>query len=223
MLPYFFTKFDMANKEKISSQHITVFEVGGRHAYIFQDLVNFLEIRSLTITDLDSVVGVHNKSCPCDLGIEDIKTTNPTIKNWFGYKDERLLINDIKDKYSTISSREKKSDTENCFITFQLPINGETKWGRTLEEQFLIENNEWIVENIGKLDSLSIAIKKVKKDYNGVDICLEIETLTKEQLCQYCYEIIQEIEKSSFSLDIISLDGWKVPKYIMEGLQWLAK
>ncbi len=223
MLPYFFTKFDMANKEKISSQHITVFEVGGRHAYIFQDLVNFLEIRSLTITDLDSVVGVHNKSCPCDLGIEDIKTTNPTIKNWFGYKDERLLINDIKDKYSTISSREKNSDTENCFITFQLPINGETKWGRTLEEQFLIENNEWIVENIGKLDSLSIAIKKVKKDYNGVDICLEIETLTKEQLCQYCYEIIQEIEKSSFSLDIISLDGWKVPKYIMEGLQWLAK
>jgi len=223
MLPYFFAKYDLANEEKISSQHITVFEVGGRHAYIFQDLVNFLEIKSLTITDLDSVVGTHNKSCPCDLGIEDIKTTNPTIKNWFGYQNKKLLITDIKDKYLTITSREKISDIENSFITFQLPINEETKWGRTLEEQFLIENNEWIIENIGELDSLNNAIQKVKKDYSGDDVCLAIDTLTKEQLCQYCYEIIKEIEKSSFSLDIISLDGWKVPKYIMEGLQWLAK
>lgn len=223
LLPYFFKKYDLTNEEKISSQHITVFEVGGRHAYIFQDLVNFLEIKSLTITDLDSVVGALNEKCPCDLGIEGIKTTNPTIKNWFGYENRKLLITDIKNNYLTVSSREKKSDTENSLLTFQLPINETVKCGRTLEEQFLLENSEWIIENIGKLDSLSNAIQKVKKDYNGDIVCLEIETLTKEQLCKYHYEIIQEIEKSSFSLDIISLDGWKVPKYIMEGLQWLAK
>ena len=223
LLPYFFKKYDLTNEEKISSQHITVFEVGGRHAYIFQDLVNFLEIKSLTITDLDSVVGALNEKCPCNLGIEGIKTTNPTIKNWFGYENRKLLITDIKNNYLTVSSREKKSDTENSLLTFQLPINETVKCGRTLEEQFLLENSEWIIENIGKLDSLSNAIQKVKKDYNGDIVCLEIETLTKEQLCKYHYEIIQEIEKSSFSLDIISLDGWKVPKYIMEGLQWLAK
>ena len=223
LLPYFFKKYDLTNEEKISSQHITVFEVGGRHAYIFQDLVNFLEIKSLTITDLDSVVGALNEKCPCDLGIEGIKTTNPTIKNWFCYENRKLLITDIKNNYLTVSSREKKSDTENSLLTFQLPINETVKCGRTLEEQFLLENSEWIIENIGKLDSLSNAIQKVKKDYNGDIVCLEIETLTKEQLCKYHYEIIQEIEKSSFSLDIISLDGWKVPKYIMEGLQWLAK
>lgn len=223
MLPYFFAKHDLENEEKLSSQHITIFEVGGRHAYIFQDLVNFLEIKSLTITDLDSVVGTHNKSCPCNLSIKDLKITNPTIKNWFGYKDEKLFITEIKDEYLTKASREKISDIENSFITFQLPINEETKWGRTLEEQFLIENDEWIIEHIDKLDSLNDAIPKIKKDYNGNDVNLTIETLTKEQLCQYCYEIIQEIEKSSFSLDIISLDGWKVPRYIMEGLQWLAK
>lgn len=223
MLPYFFAKYDLNNEEKISTQHITIFEVGGRHAYVFQDLVNFLEIKSLTITDLDTVVGEYNKSCPCDLDIDDLKTTNPTIKNWFNYKNKKLLIKDIKDKYITKTSREKKSNIENSFITFQLPINNETKWGRTLEEQFLIENNEWIIEHISELSSLNDAIQKVKKDYIGNDVCLSIETLTKEQLCQYYHEIIQEIEKSSFSLDIISLEGWKVPKYIMEGLQWLAK
>lgn len=223
MLPYFFAKYDLVNEKKISSQHITIFEVGGRHAYIFQDLVNFLEIKSLTITDLDSVVGNHNKSCPCDLSIEDLKTTNPTIKNWFGYKDKKLFISEIKEKYSTMTSREKISDTENSLITFQLPINGETKCGRTLEEQFLIENKEWVVEHKDKLDSFKDAISKIKKDYYGNDLNITIETLTKEQICQYCFEIIQEIEKSSFSLDVISLEGWEIPKYIMEGLQWLAR
>lgn len=223
MLPYFFAKYDSLNDKKISSQHIAIFEVGGRHAYIFQDLVKFLEIKSLTITDLDSVVGNHNKSCPCDLNIKDLKTTNPTIKNWFGYKDKTLFVSEIKEKYLSITSREKSDDLENSLITFQLPQKNEMKWGRTLEEQFLLENKEWIVKNINDIESLQNAIQKIKKDYNNNNLSLIIDSLTKEQLDQYCYEIIQEIEKSAFSLDVILLDGWKVPSYIMEGLQWLAK
>ncbi len=223
MLPYFFAKYDSLNDKEISSQHIAIFEVGGRHAYIFQDLVKFLEIKSLTITDLDSVVGNHNKSCPCDLNIKDLKTTNPTIKNWFGYKDKTLFVSEIKEKYLSITSREKSVDLENSLITFQLPQKNEMKWGRTLEEQFLLENKEWIVKNINDIESLQNAIQKIKKDYNNNNLSLIIDSLTKEQLDQYCYEIIQETEKSAFSLDVILLDGWKVPSYIMEGLQWLAK
>ena len=97
------------------------------------------------------------------------------------------------------------------------------KWGRTLEEQFLLENKEWIVKNINDIESLQNAIQKIKKDYNNNNLSLIIDSLTKEQLDQYCYEIIQEIEKSAFSLDVILLDGWKVPIYIMEGLQCQAK
>ena len=223
MLPYFFEKHDLHQDNKISSQHITVFEVGGRHAYIFQDLVNFLEIKSLTITDIDSVVGSHNKSCPCDLGIEDVKTTNPTIKNWFNYKNDKLLISKVKEDYLLIESRQKVSEKENSMITFQLPKDDEMRWGRTLEEQFILENSELIIEHIEQFESIKNAIKKLKKDYNGNDLNLTIETLTSEQLCQYCFEIIQEVEKIAFSLEIISVDGWEVPNYIMEGLQWLAK
>lgn len=223
MLPHFFEKYDLDNENKISSQHITIFEVGGRHAYIFQDLVNFLEIKSLTITDIDSVVGSHNKSCPCDLEIKDIKTTNPTIKKWFGCKDEKLLISKIKENYLLIENRQKISETENSMITFQLPKDEEIKWGRTLEEQFILENSSWIVCNIEKFESIKDAINKVKKDYNENDLNLSIETLTKEELCRYCFEIVQKIGKSVLALEIITLDGWKIPNYIMEGLQWLAK
>ena len=223
MLPYFLEKYDLNQDNKISSQHITVFEVGGRHAYIFQDLVNFLEIKSLTITDIDSVIGSHNKNCPCDLGIEDVKTTNPTIKNWFNYKNEKLLISKVKEDYLSIENRQKVSEKENSMITFQLPKDDEIRWGRTLEEQFILENSEWIIEHIEQFESIKYTIKKLKKDYNENDLNLTIETITSKQLCQYCFEIVQEIEKSAFSLEIISVDGWKVPNYIMEGLQWLAK
>lgn len=223
MLPHFFAKYDLENENKISSQHITVFEVGGRHAYIFQDLVNFLEIKSLTITDIDSVVGSHNKSCPCDLEIKDVKTTNPTIKNWFSLNNEKLLISKIKDDYLVAKNRQKISKTENSMIIFQLPKDEEIKCGRTLEEQFILENSGWIIKNISKFESIKDALNRVKKDYSGNDLNLSSETLTKEQLFQYCFEIVQEIEKIVFSLEIIALDGWKIPNYIMEGLQWLTK
>ena len=223
MLPHFFEKYDLENENKISLQHITVFEVGGRHAYIFQDLVSFLEIKSLTITDIDSVVGIHNKSCPCDLKIKDVKTTNPTIKNWFGLNNEKLLISKIKNDYLLAKTRQRNSKSENSMITFQLPKNEEMEWGRTLEEQFILENSEWIIGNISKLESIKNAINTVKKDHNMKDLNLSSETLTQEQLSQYSFEIVQEIEKSTFALEIIALDDWKIPNYIMEGLEWLAK
>ena len=204
------------------TQHISVFEVGGRHAYIFQDLVNFLELKNLTITDIDSVVGDHNKSCPCNLGIKDIKTTNPTIKHWFDIED-KLCISTIKEKYSKLLDREKSDDNVKALITYQIPIGSENIWGRTLEEQFIMENGDWLLSNIDELDSLKLAIEKVKEDYFGNPIKIATENLTKDQLCKYCYEIVKEIDKSEFALDIISLKDWKIPNYILEGLDWIVK
>jgi putative ATP-dependent endonuclease of the OLD family len=41
---------------KLSSQYITTMEVGGAYAHIFFSLLDFLKLRTLIITDLDSVV-----------------------------------------------------------------------------------------------------------------------------------------------------------------------
>ena len=223
LLPYIFEKYDETSSIKISNQHISVFEVGGRHAYIFQDLVNFLELKNLTITDIDSVVGSHNKSCPCNLNIKDIKTTNPTIKNWFNIGKNKLYISTINDKYLKLSEREKNGDNANSLITYQIPMGDENMWGRTLEEQFIIENSEWILGKLDNIDSIKEAIKKVKEDYFENSIDINIENITKDQLSGYCYEIVKEIEKSDFALDIINLKDWKIPNYILEGLEWIAK
>ena len=53
MLPVMIQKHDEA--DKLRSQYMTVMEVGGAYAHKFFGLLNFLELQSLVITDLDPV------------------------------------------------------------------------------------------------------------------------------------------------------------------------
>lgn len=222
LLPYIFENYDRLYGTNLCKQHISIFEVGGRHAFIFQDLVNFLEIKNLTITDIDSVTGNYNSKCPCMLSIADLKTTNPTIKNWFNLGDKNLFISDVKKDYNDLDKRINKNNSESL-LTFQLPTVNEVKWGRTLEEEFIIENAKWIVEHLKNMESISNSIENIKKDYFENEINLSIDNITEGNLIDYCFEIVQRIDKSNFALDIVELNGWKIPTYIKEGLDWIVK
>jgi len=242
LMPTFFKILDNESDNKICTQHITIFEVGGTYAYIFQDLLRFLSIKNLTITDIDSVTGRYNNSVVCDISGEPIKNTKKTpfliktingnITNWFVPKKTPLFIKNIVENYIPLEERLKKNiiisesgnkeytTNLNSLITFQLPLHGEKKWGRTLEEQLIIENSQWIKENLPNLKSLQSAIKSAKNS-DGKKLHLTYENITKEQLEQYHYEIVKEIEKSDFSIELSTMSGWKIPTYIKEGLEWL--
>ena len=242
LMPTFFKILDDESDTKISIQHIAIFEVGGTYAYIFQDLLRFLSIKNLTITDIDAVTGRYNESIVCDISNEPnenteetpflIKTINGNITNWFVPKKTPLFIKNIVESYTPLEERLKKEifikdngDEEytinsNSLITFQLPLNYEKRWGRTLEEQLIIENSAWIKENISNLNSLQIAIKSAKNT-DGIHLNLTYENITKEQLEQYHYEIVKELDKSEFSIELSTITGWKIPTYIKEGLEWL--
>ncbi len=242
LMPTFFKILDNESDNKICTQHITIFEVGGTYAYIFQDLLRFLSIKNLTITDIDSVTGRYNNSVVCDISGEPIentkktpfliKTINGNITNWFVPKKTPLFIKNIVENYIPLEERLKKNiiisesgnkeytTNLNSLITFQLPLHGEKKWGRTLEEQLIIENSQWIKENLPNLKSLQSSIKSAKNS-DGKKLHLTYENITKEQLEQYHYEIVKEIEKSDFSIELSTMSGWKIPTYIKEGLEWL--
>ena len=108
-------------------------------------------------------------------------------------------------------------------LTFQLPLANEEKWGRTLEEEFIIENAKWIVENIKNIESISNSIENIKMDYLKNEISLSVDNVTEGNLIDYCFEIVQKIDKSNFALDIVELNGWEIPTYIKEGLDWIVK
>lgn len=243
LMPSIFQTLDLANTDNyIGAQHISIFEVGGTYAHVFQDLVDFLEVKSLTITDIDSVEGSHNSVIACDITQEPkdnlpespykVKTINGNITNWFTPKVSPLFIKNIINEYMTLDSRIKKISIKDndgniigtketkALIVFQLPLKGEEKWGRTFEEQFIIENSVWLKTNIPNFTSLKSAIGDAKNE-NNKSLNLNEKTITEEQLKKNYYFIVQKLDKTEFALELISHHGWVIPNYIKEGLEWL--
>ncbi|WP_322852870.1 ATP-dependent endonuclease [Acinetobacter baumannii] len=94
LLPYFIKNFDEKNKGKhdyipISSQNITYIEAGA-NAKAFQHLLNFFEVKSLIITDIDSVEPVEKdgkinyEACEVKNGVS---SSNATINHYLNYNE----------------------------------------------------------------------------------------------------------------------------------------
>lgn len=235
LMPLLMEKFDSVNEgNKLSKQHITTIEVGGAYAHIFNELLDFLEVKTLIITDIDSVSEAHNSKCKCELleaalGDEGsgIRSSNAVIKNWFGKTGERLYIKDLVDNYSSQDKLIKKSgEREVIKLTFQLPLPGMALWGRTFEEQLIIENSvsfETMLKSEEGSQKIQALVNAISETTAGGLNCLELKDITKEILTQYAFEIVDNIDKTNFALDLLTLDNWEVPRYIREGFEWLQK
>ena len=90
LLPVIIAKLEVAEPAgpKLSSQYTTVMEVGGAYAHLFFDLLDFLELRSLIITDLDAVEKPGGKACAVHQGAA---SSNACLKAWFSNDDPFTL------------------------------------------------------------------------------------------------------------------------------------
>lgn len=131
LLPVIIDKLEEAEPDapKLSSQYMTTMEVGGAYAHIFFDLLDFLELRTLIITDLDSVAFPGGAACPVH---EGTATSNACLNTWFGDGDCSPAALLAKDE----ASKQKKLKR----IAFQRSeING-GPCGRTFEDAFMLAN-----------------------------------------------------------------------------------
>ena len=131
LLPVIIEKLEEAepNTPKLSSQYMTTMEVGGAYAHRFFDLLDFLELRTLIITDLDSVVAAGGAACPVH---EGMATSNACLNAWFEGRDcspEALLANDDA---ATVKGLRR--------IAFQRPEAEGGPCGRTFEDAFMLAN-----------------------------------------------------------------------------------
>ena len=116
------------SKPKLSSQYLTTMEVGGAYAHIFFTLLDFLEIRTLIITDLDSVTA-DRAACPVHQGAA---TSNACLKSWFdddACTPAALLAKDDAAKVKNLRR-----------IAFQRPEVEGGPCGRTFEDAFMLVN-----------------------------------------------------------------------------------
>jgi len=174
-----------ADNYKLSSQYISVIEVGGAHAHRFFRLLDFLELKTLIITDLDSVKPSGNgKACKVSEGTH---TSNSCIKNWFGNSavtPEKLIHKPECEKILSIRR-----------LSYQVPEKDGEPCGRSFEDAFMLANpNEFELAGLSVQDRENNAWDKTRN-----------------------------IKKTEFALKYaIERCEWIVPRYIAEGLAWLA-
>lgn len=173
--------------QRLGSQYLSVIEVGGAYAHIFFDLLAFLELRTLVITDIDTVKANGNgqyESCQVRHGE---RTSNACIKAWFknDVTPTELLAADAVAK--TVAKRR---------IAFQQPEEKDGPCGRSFEDAFMLANPALF-------------------PFAGPGV----EVHEKQAWAE-----AKRVKKSEFALKhALSTDAWQIPRYIAEGLAWLAE
>ena len=186
--------------KKLNSQYLSVIEVGGAYAHRFKEFLEFLNIKTLVITDLDSIDSTNNNKA-CKVSDGD-KTSNAVLKNWLPKKTLLYELIELEDKHKfSVNSRIK--------VAYQIPENGSKKedCGRSFEDAFILANCEELTTASGEI---------IDKRFKGK---------TKEEIYDNAYNISEKMSKNKtdFAFDIMLMEQWNVPKYINEGLVWLER
>ena len=220
LMPTFMRKIDLELEEvsrsceienddeilPLLSQNISIIEVGA-YSQIFEKFIEFLGIKSLILTDIDSIKVVKQDEKGQDVWgactvNEGTGTSNSAIKHFL--KD--TTWNDLK----TLPEGKrilKIGDSTIC-LCYQQEEND--YHARSFEDAFIHLNRNFI--------------KEKKKTFRGLknDSYFDDEK-TSYELADSCIK-----KKSYFALDIIyhsdeNFNNWSIPAYIKNGLLWLKK
>lgn len=198
----------------LQNEYITVLEVGGAYTYKFKEILEFISVKTLLITDLDSINATTREACQIDIKDATIKTSNETLLQWL---PKKAIITELL--------RCKEADkVYNDFVrvAFQICELDATYYPRSFEEAF-IERNKGLI-NSEKKESRTEKIRVAKNEFSL------FRTKSKEQIVKessYSLAPTTSKAKTNFAFDVMSFDEkfygeWHVPYYIKEGLEWLA-
>ena len=215
----------------LRSCYLSVLEIGGAYAHLFRTLIEFLGITTLVVTDLDSVTppaaaegGEEAEPAEaeddddvatgitCTPETPDAVTSNQMLAQWLPARSriDELLAADAVAKTIPGDATGFGSVRVTYPCTVNLTHHGEqiARAGRTLEVAFAFDNLDWTQE----YDNRELKLR-VRAPQNLEDLALRLHN--KVHGSNY--------KKTDFALALLAKDpdGWIVPRYIAEGLQWL--
>lgn len=211
LLPIMMKKLDLEkqNDDKIPllSQNISIVEVG-HYTNIYDKFIEFLGIKTLIITDIDSI-GSDEKKC---LVKDGIGTSNPSLKRYLRDKsfNELKSMDFEKHKLSKNGDNWEEDSAGRLCITFQKEENA--YHARSFEDAFIHLNLDFI--------------KKNKADFKGLKPRKKAQFDSITDAYQLADECIKK--KTNFALDILfhsdeKYTNWEIPEYIKKGLLWLQE
>jgi len=195
ILPEMIEKIDNVQGTTLKSKYLSVVEIGGAYAFHFFKFVDFLELQTLIVTDLDAVnktakedkKGIERTTYPASMVSKASHSSNVSLSKWLdgnGY-GKIADIRGIPEEDKTIGSRR---------IAFQISEDGKEDCGRSFEDAFILANP---------------ALFDLESD-EGEEAAFE---LAKK---------IGDGSKANFAIEYgIENTTWEVPRYIADGLVWL--
>ncbi|WP_405571174.1 ATP-dependent nuclease [Winogradskyella sp. Asnod2-B02-A] len=194
------------------TEYVSILEVGGAYTHKFKEILEFLNLKTLIITDIDSVDSKNGEKCPVNNGNNGELTSNQTLKNWLPKKATIKELIEVKDTDKVESNLIK--------IAYQTEENG--KIGRSLEEAFIIANLDFLKTEIPQPEDANF---KPAKEFS-LFIRKGLAKLDTDS--PYNLAPVTSGAKTNFTFDLMSFPedkygDWNVPKYISEGLKWLVK
>lgn len=215
LLPAMMNKIDIENNFEfpLLSQNISTVEVGA-YSHIFEKFIDFIGIKYLLITDIDTYklvpTGENNKNGDAIYKRESCPPIDADVHGSSNASLNHFVKKDIKDLIATTQNISVKNDS--LSIAFQ--HKEENYHARSFEDAFIHINESFIKNNKDSFNGL-----KHKKYF-------ELKGDDKKE----AYELAETciIKKTHFALDIIyhsnkNYSNWGIPSYIKEGLLWLQK
>lgn len=221
------------DQPSLTSNYLTILEVGGAFAHKFEPLLSLLGIPALVITDLDSVTPSAKKAAPeepeadttttaaggsaCRADTPLAVTSNATLRTWHPHKDSVKELLTLADEEKLMSL----GTGDPALVRVAYQTRSMAAWagtsglvtGRTFEETFAFENLEWILE------------EEQRTTLSLVPSSFEHTNATLEQIVQEIHIRVKgtNLKKTELALSLmLSSDHWHSPQYIVEGLAWLA-
>lgn len=212
-MPAMMKKLDMEKSKEDSfiplmSQNISIIEVGA-YAHIFEHFLRFLGIKTLIITDIDSV-NDSDTACPVCIGK---KTSNASIKHFLEGKTLDNLKKLPKEEKILKFEGGKWVGDVNGHLRISFQTEQDSYHARSFEDSFIALNYDFINDNKAHFNGLKCRDDFDKGKYTEHPI----------------YEITEKCiaKKTVFATDILyfsndNMSNWSIPQYIKEGLEWLA-
>lgn len=223
LLPYFIRNFDQKNAKgndeyiSLASQNISILEVGA-NAKVFAPFLEFLGIKTLIITDIDTTkqnkTTDKNRKATTTYSAKQVSesthTSNETIKYFFEAPED-IHSQTYTEWFKKLCNQTLDEKIEHIKVAYQQEENG--YHARSFEDAFINLNKDDIKSNLDNIQGLK---KKQKLEDKTLDI----------------YDLTDSIldKKSDFAASLLFLAlseddevEWKTPLYIQEGLSWIQK
>lgn len=193
---------------ELNQLYIAYIQVGGAYAFNYKELIEFLKIKTLIITDLDYVKTAITKN-----KILSSETTNETLNVFYNllFSGKTPTVGDFYDLKNN-----KKNIMLNglAFLCYQ---GSDDRFSRTLEEAMLTK-----LYNTSAYRKEKKEVWKERKEENRLKF-----VIPRDGKSCNIRDIVSHSSKTKtnfmYSVILNSLTEKMLPQYIKEGLEWLVK